>query len=252
MPTVADSVIRVLVDFGLVDVILPFVLVFAVVFGILEQTKVFGEQRKNVNIVVALVAAMLVLASVDVLSAVNRTASFLAVVLVTGLVVMMVLGVVGVQSFEKSKPLMYVVLAVMVLGGLYILGAFEIVNRRSLTNYFLPAVLVFALFVGLVWAVLRAWPKPKQEAKKATPKPGKKGKMSARVRWSMIPEDARREIIGELPPGEQQVFLAAARASQAIQQRAQQGGSDQPTPQEQKVFDLHDKLIEKIVKEFEL
>ncbi len=162
MPTVFDPVIRVLVQIGLVDVILPFVLVFVVVFGVLEQAKPFGQGRRNVHVIFALLSGLLIVASVDVLGAINRMSAFLSVVLVMGLLVMMLFGMIGVQNVQKSKPLTYVVLALFFFGALYILGVFEVISKRSLLNYFLPAVLLFALFVVLVWGVLRASFSPKK------------------------------------------------------------------------------------------
>ena len=177
MPTVFDPAIRLLVQIGLVDVILPFVLAFVVLFGVLEQTKPFGQGKKNVHAVLSLVAGLLVVASVDLLGAINRMSAFLSVILVTGLMVMMLFGMMGVQNVQKSKPLTYVVLALFFFGALYILGAFDFVSKRSLLNYFLPAVLLFALFVVLVWGVLKALPeKNKEETEQTKKSPEKKQK----------------------------------------------------------------------------
>lgn len=197
MPTIIDPVIRLFVEIGLVDVILPFMLVFAVVFGVLEQSKIFGS-RRNVNIAVAVISGLLVIASADLLVAVNRLSAFLSIVILTGLLVMMLFGLVGVQSLEKSKPLMYVLLAVMLFGTLYVLGALELVSRRSLLNYFLPALLVFAIFVVLVWAVLKALPGKAPlvaEVKKEEKKSAEKEKGEKRIPSEQI----IRAIVESLP-----------------------------------------------------
>lgn len=43
---------------GLTDVMLPFLLVFTLVFAVLEKTKVLGMEKKNLNVVVSLVMAL--------------------------------------------------------------------------------------------------------------------------------------------------------------------------------------------------
>lgn len=48
---------RVLTRFGIIDVVLPFVLVFTIVFAILTKTKIFEE--KKVNVIIALVLGIL-------------------------------------------------------------------------------------------------------------------------------------------------------------------------------------------------
>lgn len=45
---------------GLTDVILPFILIFTVVFAILQKAKIFGSESKKYNIVFALVVSLLV------------------------------------------------------------------------------------------------------------------------------------------------------------------------------------------------
>jgi hypothetical protein len=57
---------------GLVDVLLPFVLIFAVTFGIFEKVKVFGEGKRNVHILVSFAMSFMV---VSVLAYVNLIAT---------------------------------------------------------------------------------------------------------------------------------------------------------------------------------
>lgn len=59
--TVPDFLVQ-LEQFGLLDAVLPFILIFAIVYTALKSTKVLGgaEQRKGINTLVALVMALLV------------------------------------------------------------------------------------------------------------------------------------------------------------------------------------------------
>ena len=72
--TALGAVIDFLKDFGFFDVILPFLLVFTILFGILEKTKIFGVEKigdktypkKNLNAMVAFVIAFFVVAAKNV------------------------------------------------------------------------------------------------------------------------------------------------------------------------------------------
>jgi len=78
------SAFRGAVDFferlGIYDVVLPFLLVFTVIFAILERTKIFGTEkiegkeftRKNLNAMAAFVIALLVVASSQIVSTINK------------------------------------------------------------------------------------------------------------------------------------------------------------------------------------
>ncbi|MEK6949152.1 MAG: hypothetical protein AABX34_02955 [Nanoarchaeota archaeon] len=45
---------------GFVDVLLPFLLIFTVIFAVLEKTKILGEGKRNMNVGLAFVFALLV------------------------------------------------------------------------------------------------------------------------------------------------------------------------------------------------
>lgn len=45
---------------GFVDVLLPFLLVFTIIFAILEKTKILGEGKRNMNVGIALIFALIV------------------------------------------------------------------------------------------------------------------------------------------------------------------------------------------------
>lgn len=56
---VITSVIQTWRKFGIFDFVLPFLLVFAIVYGILERTQLFGEKTgKSVNAIIAFAIAM--------------------------------------------------------------------------------------------------------------------------------------------------------------------------------------------------
>ncbi|MBD3310312.1 hypothetical protein GF351_03780 [Candidatus Woesearchaeota archaeon] len=81
-PSAFRGVIEFLGEIGVYDVILPFLLVFTIVFAILEKTKVLGTEKvgdelvtkKNLNAMASFVISFLVIASaklVDIITAVS-------------------------------------------------------------------------------------------------------------------------------------------------------------------------------------
>ena len=58
--SVVVSVIEVWKRFGIFDFVLPFLLIFGIVYGILERTKIFGEKTgRSVNAIIAFTIAMI-------------------------------------------------------------------------------------------------------------------------------------------------------------------------------------------------
>lgn len=88
-------------EFGIFDVVLPFLLVFAVVFGILEKTRLFGEEKlgehsypkKNLDAIVALVFAMLVVAATKIVGVINDALPKISLLIVVSLSFLLMIGI---------------------------------------------------------------------------------------------------------------------------------------------------------------
>ncbi|HIH15771.1 MAG TPA: hypothetical protein HA233_06070 [Nanoarchaeota archaeon] len=102
--TVLGDAVKLLQDFGFFDVILPFLLVFTVVFGILEKTKIFGTEgekghpKKNIDAMVAFVIAFFVIAAKEIVASFQESLPMVALILVAIICFLMLIG-----SFATSK-----------------------------------------------------------------------------------------------------------------------------------------------------
>lgn len=55
-----EEFVRILDSWGLTDVMLPFLLIFVIIFALMAKTRILGEDKKKYNLVVALVIGLLV------------------------------------------------------------------------------------------------------------------------------------------------------------------------------------------------
>tara|TARA_Y100000310_G_scaffold281722_1_gene302403 strand:+ start:39004 stop:39579 length:576 start_codon:yes stop_codon:yes gene_type:complete len=102
---------REIIDFfakiGVFDVVLPFLLVFTIVFALLERTKVFGIEKidgkeytkKNLNSAAAFVIAFLVVASSELVGVITEVSSKFVVLLFLIVLFLLLVG-----SFFKEEP----------------------------------------------------------------------------------------------------------------------------------------------------
>lgn len=90
---------------GVYDVILPLLLVFTIVFAILEKTMVLGYEkigdkkysRKNLNSMIAFVTALLVVGSTKLVAMINETVSNTVLLLLMSVLFLLLIG-----SFQKQ------------------------------------------------------------------------------------------------------------------------------------------------------
>src|SRR3989338_9074777 len=87
-------------DIGIYDVVLPFLLVFTIVFAILEKTRVLGVDKvegdsypkKNINALVAFVTAFLVIASTRLVALINEAMANIVVLLLLSVMFLLLIG----------------------------------------------------------------------------------------------------------------------------------------------------------------
>lgn len=105
--TAFENFINWLVDVGVVDVLLPFLLIFAIVFAIMEKAKILGEERKNIHVVIALIIAALVVVphvtdsyppGADVVDIINSALPSVSLVLVAIVALLLLMGIFGVTA----------------------------------------------------------------------------------------------------------------------------------------------------------
>src|SRR3989344_1003673 len=102
---VEESAFRGMIGFlnkiGVYDVILPFLLVFTIIFAILEKTKIFGTEKidgqemtkKNIDAMVAFVMAFLVIASTKLVGIINEVMANVVLLVILGVCFLLLVGV---------------------------------------------------------------------------------------------------------------------------------------------------------------
>ncbi len=106
--TVFGNVIEFFQRLGVFDIILPFLLVFTIVFAVFEKTRVFGTEdveghktpKKNLNAMVAFVIAFLVIASSQLVAIINKSLANIVLLL---LVIICFLVLIGTFFSEKEE-----------------------------------------------------------------------------------------------------------------------------------------------------
>jgi hypothetical protein len=98
--TIFRNAIVFLNDIGLYDVVLPFLLVFTLVFAILEKTKILGigeidgekTTKKNLNAMTAFICAFLVIASTQLVGVINEIIANVVLLLVLSVCFLLLVG----------------------------------------------------------------------------------------------------------------------------------------------------------------
>lgn len=94
---------------GLVDIMLPFLLIFTLVFAVLEKSKIFGAEgeKRNIHIVIAIILGLMVViphvtgsypVGYDVVNIMNQALPAISLVIVAVVMLLLLIGVWGGQA----------------------------------------------------------------------------------------------------------------------------------------------------------
>jgi len=87
---------------GFVDVLLPFLLIFTLIFAVLDKTKILGEAKRNMNVGIALIFALITViphvtgnfpAGYDPVAIINASLPSVSLVIVAVISLMILIGV---------------------------------------------------------------------------------------------------------------------------------------------------------------
>ena len=189
--TMMGGVIEFFQRLGVYDVILPFLLVFTIVFAILEKTKVFGVEkvgkevipRKNLNAMASFVIAFLVVASSKLVETITQVSSQMVILLLLVVFFLLLVGTFfGKEELEKEgvkleKGWRILFMVFMLIGIIFIfldalklktgetwLGWFVRWISESYTSTSVASIILMIIVIGVIIWIVR---KPKEGTKPA-------------------------------------------------------------------------------------
>ena len=99
--------------YGVMDFLLPFLLVFIIVFAVLEKTKIIGDGRKNFNVIVSFILALMFVVphatgsyplGYDPVQVLNATLPSISLVAVAAMMVLLLMGLFGAGWADTFLP----------------------------------------------------------------------------------------------------------------------------------------------------
>ncbi|MBI2662599.1 hypothetical protein HYX11_04020 [Candidatus Woesearchaeota archaeon] len=114
--------------YGIMDFLLPFILVFTIVFAVMQKSKILGE-NKNFNVIIALVLGLLFVIphitgnyplGYDPVQVMNDALPSISLVSIAAIMLLLLMGIFGTNLTTEAAP----VIAIIAIGFvIYIFGA---------------------------------------------------------------------------------------------------------------------------------
>jgi uncharacterized BrkB/YihY/UPF0761 family membrane protein len=137
------------------DLVLPFVLVFALIFAILDRTKILGEEKRQINAIIAFVIGLLLIAFPFPRSIITNLMPLLAVLAVVMLVFLMLYSFAGGKAEEKWIRITFgIIVGLTLIIALLILTGFWSVVVNAFTGNSGGSIAANIIFIIVVIAAV--------------------------------------------------------------------------------------------------
>jgi len=127
-----ENFVRILESWGLTDVLLPFLLIFIIIFAILQKTNILGAGKKNFNVGLAvIIGALVVIPHIlgtyppngDVVDIINKALPQVSIIVVAVVMVLILIGLLGGESTWIGGSLSGWVAFLAIVSVVWIFGA---------------------------------------------------------------------------------------------------------------------------------
>jgi hypothetical protein len=138
------------------EMVLPFVLVFSVVFAILQKSKILGDGKSKIDSLVALSIALITITFANAVGIISVLLPFLAVSIVMILVFLLMVGMVSYKDgkFELpdgyKKTIMVLAFIAVLVAGLVVTGAWDYLVNELLPTESGNGWVSSLIFIGVI------------------------------------------------------------------------------------------------------
>jgi hypothetical protein len=135
-------------------ILLPFLLIFVLVYAIMEKAKILGDDKRYANVIIAMVIAFIFVGVPAVVGVTLKIIPIVTLILVILLCFLLLFGFVEIKLNKGLKIALGIILGIALIATiLWATGVFEKVKLDFSSPIFMYIVF-FAIFIGVVVLVI--------------------------------------------------------------------------------------------------
>src|SRR3989338_5224865 len=111
-----QAMLRGLEETGFYDVALPFILIFTVVFAVLQKVLLFGADSRKYNVIIAMVMAFLVVRMTPIVQSMNLFLPKVSWIVLVMIMTLMLLGIFGAKAEGFTGVPFFIAVVISIIG----------------------------------------------------------------------------------------------------------------------------------------
>ncbi|MAG52749.1 MAG: hypothetical protein CMH62_02185 [Nanoarchaeota archaeon] len=138
------------------DIILPFLLIFAITYAVLDNVGLFGEKKRNINLIIAIILAFFLIVQRDVVVLLQGFLPRISMLVLTIIIFLLVIGAFGFGELGGAWKSLSVIVAIV--GVIWALGAsvgWDVPALDYFTEQDIAILLILGVFVLVIWFIVK-------------------------------------------------------------------------------------------------
>ena len=138
------------------NIILPFLLIFVVVYAILEKTSILGEEKKYANLLVAIIIGFMFIGVQSLVGFTIRLILLIATMVIILLGYFLVFGFIGIKQENKGTQVVLGILfgLAIIVSVIWAAGLLEKIQLANINSDVLAIIIFIMIFGGAIALVL--------------------------------------------------------------------------------------------------
>ena len=102
-------------EIGVYEYFLPFLLIFAIIFAVLEKTKLFGSDKERINVVIAFVIGLVLIAQQSIVEIINTFLPRISLVFVIILMGLLIISMISGEEYKGLTGPVFVIMTIVII-----------------------------------------------------------------------------------------------------------------------------------------
>ena len=159
-----ENILNVFTHPFLTNIILPFLLVFVIVFALLEKTEILGKEKRNANLLVALIIGLIFIGAQNLIGFTLTFLPIIAVFLIILLGIFLVLGFIDIEKLPGIKIALGIIFGLALLIAVaWATGVLGIITS-NITADIIGVIIIVVILGGAIALVLTSPSKSKTKS----------------------------------------------------------------------------------------
>ncbi len=138
-----------------INILLPFLLIFVVVYAILEKTGVLGKDKRYANIIVAAVIGFIWIGAQSLVGFTIRLIPLFAVMIIILLGYFLIFGFIGIAGNKGLKIALGILFGIAILASIaWAAGLFNLITPATWSPDIIALIIFLAIFGGAIGLIL--------------------------------------------------------------------------------------------------